>query len=78
MFDEDIEGPNTLTLPEIRLAGQGDTPFQVGTIYVDHLVAALPATQETTHLHMVNGLVLEVNMSVTRFARRQRLDRSST
>ncbi|MEO1101266.1 MAG: hypothetical protein AAFW65_05415 [Pseudomonadota bacterium] len=75
---ETANRPNTLRLAAIRRAGDPGAAFRPGILYVDHIVAVLEASDATTEIVMATGVSFEVNMTLEKFATRQRIDKSTS
>ncbi|MEO1406256.1 MAG: hypothetical protein AAFV54_07160 [Pseudomonadota bacterium] len=71
---EVTERPNTLKLFKVRPADQPETPFRPAIIYVDHIVVVVEETSDTTRLSLANGKDLIVDLSLDKFALRQKID----
>ena len=74
---ERFERPNTLKLFKVRPAVQPDAAFRPAIIYVDHIVLAVEETADTTRLSLSNGVDLIVDLSLDKFALRQKIDNPS-
>lgn len=75
---ETANRPNTLRLAAVRQAGKPEAMFRPAILYADHIVAVLEASDTTTEIVMATGVSFEVDMTLEKFATRQRIDKSTS
>ena len=75
---ETFNRPNTLKLGSVRMAHRPDADYAPAILYVDHIVAALDSGDDTTIVIMADNTEFEVNMTLDKFALRQRIDKANS
>ncbi|MEO1475159.1 MAG: hypothetical protein AAFS13_02155 [Pseudomonadota bacterium] len=74
---EMFERPNTLKLFKVRSADTPEAPYRPAILYVDHIVMAVEEDAETTRLSLANGKDLIVDLTLEKYATRQKIDNPS-